>query len=78
MMKNRFQNDRSRVKMKICDVDLPMVTDRHTGFHKFSHLIEQSSENGSSSEVDVENESSWTSFIKSIWVDIGSENDCTV
>ena len=32
----------------------------------------------SSSEVDVENESSWTSFIKSVLVDIGSENDCTV
>ena len=40
-MKNHFQNDRSRVKTKICDVDLPMVTHRHIGFHEFAHLIEQ-------------------------------------
>jgi len=40
-MKNHFQNDRSQVKTKICDEDLPMVDHPHTGFHNFSHLYEQ-------------------------------------
>jgi len=40
-MKNRFQIDRSQVKTKICDEDLPMVSHPHIGFHKFSHRCEQ-------------------------------------
>ena len=40
-MKNHFQNDRSRVKRKICDEDLPMVTHRRIGFHEFTHQFEQ-------------------------------------
>lgn len=40
-MKNHFQNDRSQVKTKICDEDLPMVDYLHTGFRKFAHQYEQ-------------------------------------
>ena len=40
-MKNHFQNDLPRVKTKICDEDLPMVTHLHIGFHEFAHQFEQ-------------------------------------
>ena len=40
-MKNHFQTNRSQVKTKICDEDLPTISHPHIGVHKFSHQCEQ-------------------------------------
>ena len=41
MDENRFQNDRSQVKTKICDEDRPMANHLHTGLHEVVRQIEQ-------------------------------------